>query len=303
LFKNLFKNQRSRENWYAFLFLAPFFIIFLIFTLYPILYTLYLAFTSYDGFSNPVFIGIQNFQRVFTDPTFYTALKNTIVMWLIGLIPQMLFAFVLAAVFHYSPNMKGRGIYQALFYVPRVVTAVAISALFSQILSFPNGVLNQILLEWNIISEPFNFLNNEAFAQGTVGFIHWWQFYGSTMIMVMAGMTAIPYELYEAADIDGANTWTKFWKITMPLLRPVTLFVFLNSFIGGMQSFDIQQLLTDGMGSPRGSLQTVVMYLYNQGFLYSNFGYAAAISYYLFLFIAIASAILFVVRKRREERL
>lgn len=296
------KNGRTRENWYGFIFLAPFFLVFLVFTLYPILYTFYLSFTQYSGFGEPVINGLANYQRVVTDPAFYKALKNTMIMWLIGILPQMGFAFVLAATFHYNPKMKGRPIFQALFYVPRVVTAVAVSALFSQILSYPGGVLNQILLQWELIAEPINFLNNELFAQGTVGFIHWWQFYGSTMIMVMAGMTAIPHELYEAADIDGATTWTKFWRITMPLLRPVTLFVFINSFIGGMQSFDIQQLLTDGIGSPRGSLQTVVMYLYNTGFRFNNFGYAAAISYYLFLFIAIASAVIFAIRSRNEKR-
>ena len=293
------KLQRSKN---AYLFLAPFFIIFIVFGLYPIIYTFYLSFTSYSGFGNPTFIGGANYSKLMTDPLFYKALKNTVVMWLIGVIPQMIFAFLLAAIFHYN-NIKYKGIYRAIYYVPRLVTAVSISALFNQFLSYPSGVMNQILMQWNFIEEPINFLNEVAFAQGSVGVIHWWMFYGNTMILVMAGMTAISKELYEAAKIDGANQWILFWKITMPLLRPITLFVFLNSFIGGMQSFDVQQLLTDGNGSPQGSLQTVVMYLYNIGFRFNNFGYASAIAYYLFIVISIASAIVLISRIRNEGRM
>lgn len=277
------------KNRYGYYFLIPFFVAFLIFGLYPILYTLYLSFTSYDGFGDPVFIGLENYATVFRDPKFYEALKNTVIMWVIGVIPQFGFAFLLAAVFSYN-KVKGRGLFRAIYYLPRLVTAVSISALFNQFLSYPSGIVNQLLMNLHLIEEPINFLSNAAFAQGSIGFIHWWMYYGNTMILIMAGMTAISPSLYEAAKIDGANSWNIFWKITFPLLKPVTLFVFLNSLIGGLQSFDVQQILTGGMGAPQGKLVTVVMYLYNTAFKYNNFGYSAAIAYYLFLFIAFFSS-------------
>ena len=280
------KKGRIDKNRYGLFFLAPFFIAFLIFGLYPILYTLYLSFTSYDGFNNPVFIGMKNYTKVFTDPLFYEALKNTVIMWVIGAVPQFIFAFLLAAVFTYN-KVRGKGIFRAIYYLPRLVTAVSISALFNQFLSYPSGIVNQLLTSLNIVGEPVNFLSRVPFAQGSIGLIHWWMFYGNTMIMVMAGMTAISPSLYEAAKVDGANGWNLFWKITFPLLRPVTAFVFLNSRVGGLQSFDVQQILTGGLGAPQGKLMTVVMYLYNTAFKYNNFGYSAAIAYYLFFFIAI----------------
>lgn len=295
------RHKKLQKNHYAYFFLAPFFIVFLIFGLYPILYTLYLSFTSYDGFSTPSFIGGANYLRVFKDPVFYEALKNTVIMWVMGVIPQFIFAFLLAAVFSYN-RVKGKGIYRALFYLPRLVTAVSISALFTQFLSYPSGIINQVLLDLNLVSEPINFLANAVFAQGTVAFIHWWMYFGNTMIMVMAGMTAISPSLYEAARIDGANNWHIFWKITLPLLKPITLFVFLNSLIGGLQSFDVQQILTGGMGAPDGKLMTVVMYLYNTAFSYNNFGYSAAIAYFLFIFIALASAVIFIGRIRGGKK-
>ncbi|MGX7417363.1 carbohydrate ABC transporter permease [Carnobacterium gallinarum] len=295
------KKKGVQKNRFGYYFLVPFFLVFLVFSLYPIIYTLYLSFTAYDGFTDPVNIGMANYLRVFTDAKFYDALKNTVVMWVIGVIPQFGFAFVLAAIFSYN-NIKGKGVYRALYYLPRLVTAVSISALFNQFLSYPSGIVNQVLLDIHWISEPINFLANPIFAQGSVGFIHWWMYFGNTMILVMAGMTAISPSMYEAAKIDGANSWHIFWKITMPLLKPITIFLFLSSLVGGMQSFDVQQVLTGGMGAPRGKLMTVVMYLYNTAFEYNNFGYAAAIAYYLFIFIAFFSSFLLISRLRGNKK-
>lgn len=298
-------NKRKRrgsiqKNHYAYLFLMPFFIVFLIFGLYPILYTLYLSFTSYDGFSEPVMVGLKNYLIVFKDPLFYESLKNTLIMWVYGAVPQFIFAFLLAAIFSYN-RIKGKGFLRAIYYVPRLVTAVSISALFNQFLSYPSGIINQLLMKLEWVSEPINFLSNPVFAQGAIGFIHWWMFYGNTMILVMAGMTAISPSMYEAAKIDGANAWQMFWKITFPLLKPITFFVFLNALIGGLQSFDVQQILTGGMGAPQGKLMTVVMYLYNTAFKYNNFGYASAIAYFLFIFIAFFSAIALFGRFKEEK--
>ncbi|WP_125605113.1 carbohydrate ABC transporter permease [Lapidilactobacillus bayanensis] len=291
------RHSKLDKNYYGYFFIAPFFIVFLIFGLYPILYTLYLSFTSYDGFADPQIIGSVNYMRVFKDPQFYEALKNTLIMWVMGVIPQFIFAFALSAIFSYN-RIKAKGALRALYYLPRLVTAVSISALFNQFLSYPSGLLNQFLLKTGLIHDSINFLSNPIFAQGSVGFIHWWMYYGNTMIMVMAGMTAISPSLYEAARIDGANSWNIFWKITMPLLRPITLYVFLTSMIGGLQSFDVQQILTGGSGAPQGKLLTVVMYLYNTAFQYNNYGYSAAISYYLFFFIVIISLVVFIGRFR-----
>ena len=292
------KRRISREHW-GYYFLIPFALAFLIFGLYPILYVLYLSFTSYDGWGSPEVIGLANYRRVVVDKVFYRALGNTLIMWIFAVIPQFALAFSMAALFSYN-RVKYRGFFRAVYYLPRLVTAVSIAALFQQFLGAPFGSLNQILMGINVIDSPIRFLADIKIARGSVSFINWWIFWGNTMIMIMAGMTAISPSLYEAAKIDGASSWKIFWRITFPLLKPVSIFIFINSLLGGLQSFDVQLILSSAGGTRRG-LETVVMLMQNRAFSVGDIGYASAIAFYLFLFIAIFSSFALVSRFRTEK--
>ncbi len=279
-----FKNKENA----GYFFILPFFIVFLIFSLYPILYTLVLSFSAYDGLSEITFKGLENYTRLFKDKYFYEALYNTWRIWIFNMLPQVGIALLLAAMFTYN-KIRGQGFFKAVFYFPNLVTAASIALLFNVLLDWQNGTINQILMGWNIIKEPINWLNTPFHTRNTVSLIQWWMWFGQTMIICLAGIAAIPGDYYEAAIVDGATKWQVFWKITLPLLKPTLIYVMITSLIGGMQIFDIPMILTDGQGAPQGSINTMVMYLYNQAFRFNNFGYAAAVAYTLFAIIGVVS--------------
>jgi multiple sugar transport system permease protein len=278
----------KNKNNYGYFFIIPFFITFLIFSLYPIIYTFFLSFNKYDGIQEMQYIGFENYKRLFTDKYFYKALYNTWRIWIFNIIPQIGFALLLAALFTYN-KIRGEGFFKAVFYFPNLVTAASIALLFNVLLDWQNGPINQILLNLDLIKEPINWLNIPTYAQNTVSLIQWWMWFGQTMIICLAGISAIPTTYYEAAIVDGATKWQVFWKITLPLLKPTMIYVVITSLIGGMQIFDVPAILTDGAGAPQHSLMTMVIFLYNQAFRYENFGYASAVAYGLFIIISVIS--------------
>ena len=189
--------------------------------------------------------------------------------------------------------MKGLSIFRALFYLPNLIAATSVAFLFGALLDWQFGSLNQILLDSGLISTRINWLGQPGTAVLVVAVIGAWMWFGNSFLVLMAGVQGISKDYYEAATIDGAGRWTIFGKITLPLLKPILLYVAITSLIGGLQIFDIPFLITDGIGSPSGALNTSVMYLYNTAFKYNNVGYAAAIAYGLFFIIAICSAFTF----------
>ncbi|MDT8298644.1 MAG: sugar ABC transporter permease, partial [Spirochaetaceae bacterium] len=181
-----------------------------------------------------------------------------------------------------------------------LVTAASIGVLFAVILDWKNGALNHVLVSMGILNEPFQWTVRPRIMQGAVSFIQWWQWFGYTMIIMMAGLNAISEDLYEAAHIDGASRKQAFFGVTLPLLRPTMLYVMITSLIGGMQIFDIPKVITRGRGQPDGALNTMVLYLYNQAFQNFNVGYAAAIAWVLFFIILIFSILSFRLIKGRD---
>lgn len=289
----------SNRNGYYFI--APFFIVFLIFSLYPIVYTFYLSFQRWDGISPVVGVGGSNYMRLFTDEVFYLSVLNTLKIWLAAFIPQIGIALLLAALFTLN-QVRGMSFYRALFYLPNLITAASIGLLFNLLMSGDSALLNQILLKLNLIDQPFEFLKNSLFTSLTVSYIQWWMWFGYTTIILMAGITTIDKSFYEAAMMDGAKKSQIYFKIVLPLLRPTLLYLMLTSIIGGMQLFDVPMVLTDGQGSPDKSILTTAMYIYNQAFKNNNYGYASATAYGLFIFIllfSIASRVL--MRKKGGE--
>ncbi|WP_034301203.1 carbohydrate ABC transporter permease [Alkalibacterium sp. AK22] len=281
----------------AYLFIAPFVIVFLTFNIYPILLTFYYSVTNYTGMGgieNADFIGLDNYRRLIQDDFFFTAFFNTIRIWGMNFALQLGIAMLLALLFtDIRLKLKGVNTFRALFFLPNIITIASVALLFSILLDWNFGSLNQMLLSLGVISRPINWLNNPTYAQSWVALIGAWMWFGNTFIILMAGISGIPTDFYEAAFIDGANWWDSFTKITIPQLKPILLYVFITSIIGGLQIFDLPMLLTDGRGAPRGALNTMVLYLYNQGFSFANFGYSAAIAYGLFLITVVFSAITF----------
>jgi multiple sugar transport system permease protein len=253
----------KKDN-YGYLFVAPFIIGFLLFGLYPVYNTIALSFTDTTLMSQQSnFIGIKNFERLFADNVFTSAIKNTWLIWILNFIPQIGIAMLLSVWFTSTRlKIKAVGVWRALFFLPNLLMPAAIAALFFSLFSF-YGPVNQFLVRAGFLPEAMQFLQNVSITRGLVVFIQWWMWFGQTIIILMAGMTAIPLPLYEAAMVDGATSAQMYWRITLPLLKPILIYIFVTALVGGMQMFDIPFLLTDGRGSPRGSIMTnnILMYL------------------------------------------
>ncbi|GAB1766875.1 carbohydrate ABC transporter permease [Priestia megaterium] len=284
----------TKLNRYGYLFIAPFWIIFLVFSIYPVGLTFYYSFTNYAGSGVAEVVGLANYKRLFTDHYFVEAFFNTWKIWGINFLLQMGLALLLAMIFSdMRMKMKGLAFFRSIFYLPNLITISSVALLFGILLDWQHGSLNMVLINLGVISEPINWLNKPATAQFSVSLILTWMWFGHSFIVVMAGVSGISKDYYEAALIDGANRWQTFIKITLPLLKPILLYIMITSLIGGLQLFDLPMLLTDGIGSPDGALNTMVLYLYNQAFKYNNYGYASAVAYGLFIITLIFSAFIF----------
>jgi len=255
--------KKLKHQHYGYLFVAPFIIGFLVFGLYPVINTIVLSFTDRTLMSSSYrFIGLQNFRQLFADSTFTTAIKNTWELWLMNFIPQIGIAFLLAIWFTNNRlKIKGVGIWRMIFYMPNLMMASAVAALFFSLFSY-YGPVNQLLVRSGFLTEAVDFLRKPAVARGLVVFIQWWMWFGQTTILLMAAMTTISPSLYEAAEVDGAGTFQMFRMITLPLIKPVLIYILVTSLVGGMQMFDIPYLLTDGRGSPGNSILTNTINMY-----------------------------------------
>lgn len=293
------EERRNRKGWY---FLIPFTIVLLTFNIYPVLRTLFLSFTEYKGFGDPILVNFDNYTRVFSDPIFWQALKNTLSIWSINIVLQLGLALLLTIVFSdMKYRIKGVGLFRALFYLPNLISAASVAFLFKTLLDWKFGSLNQILISSGFISQGVDWLGSPQTAQITVAIIGAWMWFGSTFIMLMAGVQGISKDYFEAARIDGANRWQIFSKITLPLLKPIMIYVAITSLIGGLQMFDIPFLISGGTGGPDKALNTVVTYLYTMAFKNRQIGYAAAIAFVLFFIIVVFSIITFKLMNSKEE--
>ena len=209
------------------------------------------------------FVGLKNYSRLFADDVFPTAIKNTWLLWILNFIPQIGIAMLLSVWFTNARlRVRGVGAWRALFYLPNLLMPAAVAALFFSLFSY-FGPVNQFLVRAGFMSEAKHFLQDPIVARGLVIFIQWWMWFGVTIIILMAGMTSISISLYEAAMVDGATAMQMFRRITLPLLKPILIYIFVTSMVGGMQMFDIPYLLTDGRGSPSQSILTnnILMYM------------------------------------------
>jgi ABC-type sugar transport system permease subunit len=299
-------NQGSfNKNYYGYLFIAPFVIAFLIFGLYPIYNTIALSFTDTTLMSKTShFVGLANFKRLFADNVFMKAIGNTWTLWILNFIPQIGVGMLLSIWFTNSRlRIKAVGVWRALFYLPNLLMPAAVAALYFSLFSF-YGPVNQFLVRAGFMPEAMQFLQNVVIARGLVVFIQWWTWFGQTIIILMAGMTAIPLPLYEAAMVDGATSTQMFYRITLPLLKPILIFVFVTALVGGMQMFDIPFLITDGRGSPSGSIMTnnILMYLKFSSSK-GHIGAASSVGVLVFFMTSIcALGIFYFLREKQDAR-
>ena len=288
------KKNKIDKGRYGIYFIIPYFITFLLFGLYPIIYTFIISLQKWDGMSlDATFVGFNNYINLVHDPVFYQSIENTFIMWICAFIPQMVFALLLAVVFNNSKKLKGKEFFRAAIYLPNLITPTAVAVLLFFLFDWQTGAVNKILLNLHIIKDPINWFLTSGSYRGIISLISWWMWFGYSSIIFGAGLNNIPAELYESASIDGASAWQSFKSITLPLLKPTILYTAITSLIGGLQTFDIPYVMTQGQGGPNNSVLTVVMYLYNTAFQNSNYGYGAAIGYGLFVLILIVSVITF----------
>lgn len=274
----------------GYLFIAPFFIAFIIFNLYPILYTLRLSFFRWDGFGEAVGVGLSNYTKVLTDKVFWKAVGNTVLFTLAAGALQLVFGIVLAYVLN-QRFIKGPNVFKNIFYFPNLVTAVSLGVLFSLMFDWQSGAVNHMLMNLGIIEKPINWMYEGAFSKGLIVFILWFQYFGYYIIIFTAGIKGISTDLLEAAAIDGAGKFKAFTKIVLPLLMPVIVYASITIIIGGMQIFDIPYVIGKGTGEPGNATLSAVNYLYNTSFRNYNYGYGAAMSYVLFILIIVFSVL------------
>lgn len=300
---------------YGYIFCVPFVLAFLIFWLYPIIYTGVIGFTDFKGLAMSSFHFLadpfQNFELVLKNPSFQKSLANTFIIWVINFIPQILLALLLTAWFTSHRNkIKGQGAFKVLFYMPNIITAATIAILFNSLFGYPIGPVNDLFKMLGWAKEPLNFSVMKWTSRGVVAFIQFWMWYGYTMIVLISGVLGLNPELFEASEIDGATSAQTFFYVTLPNLRTILLYTLITSLIGGLQMFDIPKLYLNG--GPDSATLTTSLFIYNQAFSGSHlYNRAAAASMIMFLIIAVLSSIIFYImrdkyaaqlRKQKKEQ-
>ena len=282
------KQEISYAKW-GYIFIAPFFIIFIIFQLIPLAQTIYYSFFEYyrSGLTiiGPTPVGLENYKELFQSD-FLKYAGNTIILWLAGFIPQIIISLLLAAWFtDVRLKIKGKQFFKVVIYMPNLIMASAFAMLFFALFS-DNGPVNATLISMGILKTPFRFLSSVSGTRGLIALMNFIMWFGNTTILLMAAVMGISPSLFEAAELDGCSPRQTFFRVTLPMIRPILVYVLITSMIGGLQMFDVPQILTNGKGSPDRSATTLIMFLNNH--LYSkNYGMAGAISVILFIICAV----------------
>ena len=299
------KKGISYAKW-GYIFMAPFFFVYAIFQLYPMITTVYYSFFEYfrSGLKiiGPNFVGLKNYASMLAEVPKYFA--NTTIMWLMGFIPQIIISLLLASWFtDLRLRLKFQGFFKTVIYMPNLIMASAFAMLFFTLFSdTANGPINSILLNLGLSAEPIRWMTNVWSARGLVGLMNFLMWFGNTTIILMAAIMGVDPGLYEAAELDGASSRQMFWKITMPLIKPMLVYTLITSLIGGLQMFDVPQVLTNGKGTPNNSTTTIVMYL-NQHLYSKNYGTAGAISVLMFLICGVLCVLVYATLTRQDDGL
>ena len=295
---------------YGYFFIAPFFITYLVFQLWPLINTFYYSTLSYykrNGREFMEFAGLQNFVNILGMAAgergyVLSYLKNTLVMWGCNFVPQILVSLLLAVwLTDEKVKVKGTGAMKVIVYLPSVITAASVSVLFKSLFS-QYGPITQTLKDWGVLGKNFDFMSSVAGSRGLSSTILWWMWFGNTTIVLMAGIMGIDPALYEASAIDGASAKQQFRRITMPMLKPIMLYVMITSMIGGLQLFDIPNLIVN-RGGTNGVASTVVMDISTRiNSSQGDMGVAGAESVVLFLAAGLIGIFMFRIMQSDEDK-
>ena len=306
-------NRKSKGVSYAkwgYIFIAPFFITYAIFVLYPQMLTIYNSF--FENYRSglkqvgPNFVGFANYVKLFTPDKNGTVdiLKyfgNTIVLWLGGAVPQIVIALLLAVFFtSYRLKIKGQQFFKTVIYMPNLIMASAFSMLFYTLFS-PVGPVCNLLTQWGVIDASFDFFAQQITVRGMIMLMNFLLWFGNSTLLLMAGIMGIDQNMFEAANIDGANSLQVFFKVTLPLLMPILVYTVITAMIGGLQMFDVPQVLTNGGGTPNRTSMTLIMYLNSYLKTSKNYGMAGAISVIIFIITGILSLVVYRSLTKRDE--
>ena len=296
------KVLRLSPRWAPYVFVSPFLVLFGTFGIYPLCFSLYLAFQSWEptgGLHAMEYVGLANFTFALGDAWFWKSLGNTLWLALASGAPQHLVAIPLAAFIHASFKRLRDGIV-AVYFLPYITSTVAIAIMFSSLFSTDYGMINAALQSWFGLPHV-NWLLEAGRIKPAIAFIIFWRYVGFNVVLYLAAMQAIPKEYYEAATLDGAGRVNQFLHITLPSLRPMILFGVTLSVIGGLQLFEEPFILTNGKGGPAQAAMTSAVYLYRMAFDFNDFGGASAMSWLLFLAVALLTWLTNLALRPRKE--
>ena len=279
------KRKRVSYSKWGYFFILPFFISFFIFSLIPLADTIRYSFYEYyrSGIKEigPNFVGMANYVSLLQSDMLDYA-KNTAILWIIGFVPQIVIALLLASWFADNRmKLKGAQFFKVVIYLPNLIMASAFAMLFFTLFS-TSGPINSILMDLGIINKQIDFLGSVFGVRSIIGLMNFLMWFGNTTIMLMAAIMGISVDIFEASELDGCNSIQKFFYITLPMIRPILTYTLIVSMIGGLQMFDVPQILTNGQGSPDRTSFTLIMFL-NSHLKSKNYGMAGALSVYLFI--------------------
>lgn len=282
------------RHWPEYVAISPFYLLFIVFGSIPVVFSMGLAFFRWNGMSELAFVGFDQFVFLLQDRLWWKSVANTLVIWVASTVPMLVMALVIAAVL--NTVTRFRLFYQVILFLPSITSVVAIVVFFRAMFDQGYGVVNQTLV--GIGLAPVAWFEDEWAIKAVLAMLMTWQWVGYNAIIYSAGLTAVPKELYEAASLDGANSWQQFRYVTVPLLRPIILFTVVMSTISGLQSFTEPQVLFSSnsttnadSGGPGNAGLTMVLYFYNQAFTHSDYGYGSAIAWAVLVIVSIFSLI------------
>lgn len=299
---------------YGYIFILPFFLVYAIFQIYPLFNTFYLSFFG-NGKKIDEFVGFKNFQTLLfgggfaekaAHEAFLRVLSNTLILWVGNFIPQIILSLVLAAWFTNARlKIPGKGAYKIIMYMPNIITAASAAALFVMLFSDSQlGAINSMLLKNGFTTETISFVSGKTEARIMIMIIQTWMWYGNTTIMLMSGIMGINGSLFEAASIDGASHTQQFFRITLPLLKPILLYTVVTSMIGGLQMFDMPALYNIGTSQNKFT-ETIAVYIFNNfhDTSLNNFGYSAAASVILFVITSVLGSVCFAINRDKDVKI
>lgn len=293
------RKSKINYNKWGLRFVMPFIVIYVVFSLIPLLSTFVYSFFEYyfryGGLEKvgPNFAFLDNYVKVFSEGKFFVYLGNTLIMWIMGFVPQLVVSLLLALWFTSTRlNIKGQGTYKTVMYMPNLVMASAFSLLFLRLFS-NNGPVTNMLFNSGLLNESFSFVDRVWPTRGLIAFMNFLMWFGNTTILLMAGIMGIDQTVIESAQVDGANSFQTFSKIILPLLKPILLFVMITSLVGGVQMFDLPTIFTSATGGPKQGAMTIMMYISDLLSISKQYGLAGAVSTVLFVITATISLTFF----------